>query len=274
MSGQISLCHAAFAALGATTFSHLTHGAGLPWVPALLLAGLAAVPLGAIVAIPAIRLSGIYLALATFGFGILMERVLYPTALMFGARGFRMAPRPEFGRTDKGFYFVVLAVVVVAAVAVLALIRGRLGRMLRALGESPTALVTHGLSVNVTRLLVFCLSAMLAGFAGALIIAFPGQAGGVSFASFQSLVWVAVIAIVGRRVLPAAFAAAALLIVVPAYLPDSLLQYQTFFFGVLAATVAVVGQVDWRTLVRGRTARSPVRDRTVARRAVTAGAAS
>ena len=55
---------------------------------------LAAVPLGAFVAIPAIRLSGIYLALATFGFGILMERVVYPTALMFGGRGFRLAPRP------------------------------------------------------------------------------------------------------------------------------------------------------------------------------------
>ena len=61
----------------------------------------------------AIRLSGIYLALATFGFGILMERVVYPTALMFGGRGFRLAPRPDLGfvdgRTDKGFYFVTLA---------------------------------------------------------------------------------------------------------------------------------------------------------------------
>jgi branched-subunit amino acid ABC-type transport system permease component len=266
MSGQISLCHAAFAALGATTFSHLTHGAGLPWVVALLLAGLATVPLGAIVAIPAIRLSGIYLALATFGFGILLERVVYPTALMFGGRGFRLAPRPGFAHTDNDFYFVVLAVVVVACVAVVAIVRGRLGRMLRALGDSPTALVTHGLSVNVTRVLVFCLSAMLAGVAGALFISFPGQASGVGFDFFQSLVWVAVIAIAGRRVLPAAFAAAALLVVVPAYIPDSLVKYQTFAFGVLAVVVAIAGQADWRALVRGRSERSPVRERTVTRR--------
>jgi len=270
-SGQISLCHAALAALGATTFSHLTHGAGMPWLLALLLAGLATVPLGAIVAIPAIRLSGIYLALATFGFGILMERVVYPTALMFGGRGFRLAPRPELGfvdgRTDKGFYFVTLAVVIVACVAVFVLIRGRLGRMLRALSDSPTALVTHGLSVNVTRVLVFCLSAALAGIAGALLISFPGQASGVGFASFQSLLWVAVIAIVGRRVLPAAFAASALLVLIPAYLPDSLLQYQTFAFGALAVAVAVLGQTDWRARVRGRSERTPVRERTVARRA-------
>jgi branched-subunit amino acid ABC-type transport system permease component len=268
-SQQISLCHAAFAALGATTFSHLTHGAGFPWPVALLGAGLAAVPLGAVVAIPAIRLSGIYLALATFGFGILMERVVYPTALMFGGRGFRLAPRPVLGfldaRTDRGFYFVVLAVVVVACAAVLVLIRGRLGRMLRALGDSPTALLTHGLSVNVTRLLVFCLSAALAGVAGALLISFPGQASGVGFSSFQSLIWLAVIAIVGRRVIPAAFAAAALLVLLPAYLPDSLVQYQTLFFGVLAVTVAVAGQTDWRALVRGRSERSPVRERRLAR---------
>jgi branched-subunit amino acid ABC-type transport system permease component len=266
-SGQISLCHAALAALGATTFSHLTHGAGMPWLLALLLAGLATVPLGAIVAIPAIRLSGIYLALATFGFGILMERVVYPTALMFGGRGFRLAPRPGFAGSDKGFYFVTLAVVVVACVAVFLLIRGRLGRMLRALGDSPTALVTHGLSVNVTRVLVFCLSAALAGVAGALLISFPGQASGVGFASFQSLMWVAIIAIVGRRVLPAAFAASALLVLIPAYLPDSLIQYQTFAFGALAVAVAVLGQADWRARVRGRSERSPVRERTVARRA-------
>jgi branched-subunit amino acid ABC-type transport system permease component len=268
-SAQISLCHAALAALGATTFSHLTHGAGVPWFAALVLAGLATVPLGAIVAIPAIRLSGIYLALATFGFGILMERVVYPTALMFGGRGFRLAPRPDLGfvdgRTDKGFYFVTLAVVVVACAAVFLLLRGRLGRMLRALSESPTALVTHGLSVNVTRLLVFCLSGVLAGVAGALLISFPGQASGVGFSSFQSLVWVAVIAIVGRRVLPAAFAASALLIVIPAYLPDSWLKYQTLAFGALALAVALLGQADWRALVRGRGERSPVRERRLRR---------
>lgn len=71
-SGQISLCHGAFLAIGTTTMAHL-NSAGVPWLPALVLAGLAAVPVGALVAIPAIRLSGIYLALATLGFGIFMQ---------------------------------------------------------------------------------------------------------------------------------------------------------------------------------------------------------
>ena len=70
-SGQISLCHAAFVAIGASTFSHLTTDQGLPWLLALLGAGLVVVPVGALLSLPAIRLSGLYLALATFGFGIL-----------------------------------------------------------------------------------------------------------------------------------------------------------------------------------------------------------
>src|SRR5205085_10383572 len=64
-SGQVSLCHAAFAAIGAVAFSQLALGAGLPWLLALVLGGLVVVPVGALVAIPAIRLSGLFLALAT-----------------------------------------------------------------------------------------------------------------------------------------------------------------------------------------------------------------
>jgi branched-subunit amino acid ABC-type transport system permease component len=64
-SGQVSLCHVSFAAIGVASFSHLTVGLGLPWLLALMISGLIAVPIGALLAIPAIRLSGIYLALAS-----------------------------------------------------------------------------------------------------------------------------------------------------------------------------------------------------------------
>ncbi len=69
VSGQISLCHLAFAAVGAASFAHFTDSYHLPWLLALLLAMLVAVPVGAIVAIPAIRLSGLFLALATWASG-------------------------------------------------------------------------------------------------------------------------------------------------------------------------------------------------------------
>ncbi|HET7722498.1 MAG TPA: hypothetical protein VFK43_21210, partial [Acidimicrobiales bacterium] len=158
-SGQVSLCQAAFAAIGAAAFSHFADGAGLPWLAALLAAGLAAVPVGALVAVPAIRLSGLYLALATFGFGILVERMLFGTGLMFGGKGSRAAPRPGdlFGlslNSDKGFYYVALAVVLVISVGMFWLNRSRLGRLCQAMADSPTALAMHGANVRVTRVLV------------------------------------------------------------------------------------------------------------------------
>ena len=95
-SGQISLCHLAFAAVGAAAFGHFTTSFHLPWLGALLLAGLVAIPVGAIVAIPAIRLSGVFLALATYGFGILLEQMFYDTNLMFGPTTAGIAaPRPD-----------------------------------------------------------------------------------------------------------------------------------------------------------------------------------
>ena len=247
-SGQISLCHAAFGAVGATAFSHFasSSGLGLPWFVALVLAGAAAVPLGALVAIPAIRLSGVYLALATFGFAILMERVAYPTGAMFGATGSRHAPRPSFAGGDTALFYVTVAVAVAACLLVVAVSRTRLGRLLRGLAESPTALTTNGLSTNVTRLAAFAASAFLAGVAGALLAAGAGNVNGRSFASFNSLLYLVVLAVAGRRLVPSAVIAAVLLAVAPAYVPDALVAHQALLFG--AATVVLVA-------VRGMTIR-------------------
>jgi ABC-type branched-subunit amino acid transport system permease subunit len=265
LSGQISLCHAAFVAVGATTFSHLTHGLGVPWVPALLLSGLAAMPIGALVAIPAIRLSGVYLALATFGFGVLMQNIVFGTAAMFGARGYRMAPRPSFARGDRAFYFVVLAVAVAGCGLVVLVSRARLGRLLRALGDAPVALNTAGLSIKTTKVIAFCLSSGLAGLAGALFIAAPGEASGTAFGPFNSLTWLAVFAICGRRVLGSPWAAAVALVVIPAYLPDSFLAIEPMLFGGLAMLAVVLSGARIHVDVAGaedRHRRSAIRART------------
>ena len=256
-SGQISLCHAAFGAVGATAFSHFasSSGLGLPWFAALLLAGAAAVPIGALVAIPAIRLSGVYLALATFGFAILMERVAYPAGVMFGATGSRRAPRPYFAGGDTALFYVTVAVAAAACLLVIVVSRTRLGRLLRGLAESPTALTTNGLSTNVTRLAAFAASAFLAGVAGALLAAGAGNVNGRSFASFNSLLYLVVLAVAGRRLVPSAIVAAGLLAVAPAYVPDELVAHQALLFG---ATVVVLLAVRGVT-IRPRTTRAAER---------------
>ena len=84
-AGQVSLCHITFMAIGAAGFSHLAVNDKVPWFAALLIAGVIAVPIGAVLAIPAVRLSPLFLALSTFGFAIVVQHVFYSSSSMFGA---------------------------------------------------------------------------------------------------------------------------------------------------------------------------------------------
>jgi ABC-type branched-subunit amino acid transport system permease subunit len=275
VSNQVSLCHVAFVALGATTFCHLTTGAGLPWLLGVLGAGLVAVPVGAIVAIPAIRLSGLFLALATLGFGVLVEKLLYVRGFMFGSLGARTGARPAALGLDtgRGYYYLCLGVAIAAVAIVLVIRRSRLGRLLNALADSPVALVTHGCSTSVTRVLVFCISAAMAGVAGALYVGVVGSvsrsgASTAALVSFNSLVWVVILAFVGRNLTVAPVLAAFILIVGPSYntSPD-IGQYLTIGFGILAVLSAAFGDAvaarSREAIVAGatRSFRSPVRER-------------
>jgi len=244
LSGQISLCHMAFAAFGATTFAHLTMDRHVPWGVALLLAGLCTAPTGALVAIPAIRTSGIYLALLTLGFSIFLQNVVYPTSFMFGGEIFVKGPRPVLGALDghhdKHLYYVVLALAVLTGLLLVGIARSQLGRFLRAMSETPTLLATHGLAVNVTRLLVFCLSAFLAGIGGALLLTQAGSVSGVGFGPIQSLVLLAVLAVCGTRLLRSTILAAGLLGVLPGYVTSFGVDQQTAVFGLTALAAAVL----------------------------------
>jgi len=257
-SGQVSLAHAALAAIGACAFSHLAVGLGLPWLVAVLLAGLIAVPVGALIALPATRLSGVFLALATFGFGIAMEQMGYPLHIMFGTGGNGLeAPRPSIWGldTDRGYYYLVLAFVILACVSVVLLLRSRLGRLLRGLGDSPTALTMHGASVNTTRILVFCLSAFMAAIYGALYGGVVSSVTSNSFTSFSSLTLVAVLALAAGGEPWFAFVAAAALVIPGAYISNAnVSNWANMVFGLSAVAVSVNGGHPalprrWRELI-------------------------
>ena len=240
-SGQVSLCHAAFAAVGAASFGHLTTGAGLPWGLALVLCGLATVPLGVAVAVPAARLSGLALAIATFGFGIVVERLLYGSGVLFGASGTRLVPRPELGglASDRGYFYLVAGLAIVATGVVSVTLRGRLGRLLDALADDPMALASTGASVAVTRVVVFSLSAFLAGVGGALAAAGNGSVTSVTHPPMQSLLFVAVLAIGGRGAISAGMRAAAGFALVPVYFEWLIDSHVSLAFGLTALVVAL-----------------------------------
>jgi ABC-type branched-subunit amino acid transport system ATPase component/branched-subunit amino acid ABC-type transport system permease component len=245
-SGQVSLCQVSFVAIGAAAFSHLTLGSGIPWLVALVLAGLIAVPIGALLAIPAIRLTGLYLALATFGFGILLQGMFYTQSYMFGAIGLGLnEPRPHLSflnvASDKGYYYLVLALAVLAGVSVVALTRSRLGRLLRGAADSAVALQTSGTSVNVTRVLVFCISAFLAAVGGALAAVSQTTVSADSYEPLLSLTYFALIMIVGQGAPWNAVLASAAVFLIPSYVSGA--QVSTVLqlaFGATAILYAVI----------------------------------
>ncbi|WP_448625047.1 ABC transporter permease subunit [Geodermatophilus sp. URMC 64] len=242
-SGQVSLCHAAFAAIGAVAFSQFHVDLGLPWLAAAVLGALVAVPVGALIALPAIRLSGLFLALATFGFGILVQQLFYRQPWMFTtvAEGRRM-PRPEWAPTAQDFYYVVLGALVVVSVLLVVIQRSRLGRMLQGMSGSPTAVTSLGLSTQLSKLIVFCASAFIAGFAGVLLGVSRGFAVGAdaAFQPFYSLLLLAMLALA-----PFAepwYALVAVSSVLPGYIPggDTVHVINTIF-GVFAVLVGMEG---------------------------------
>jgi branched-subunit amino acid ABC-type transport system permease component len=254
-SGQISLCHMAFAAVGAVTLGH-AESAGLPWLLGVVLAALVAVPVGALVAIPSFRLSGTFLAVITFGVGLLFQNLLYTTFLMFGSLGSIDVKRPSgkiFGLqlgSDTGYFYVALVAAAAAGGLVVMVRRSRLGRLTRALSDSPAALEAHGTDTRLTRLFVFCISASMAAVGGALVAGVTGsastyQAG--SFGYFTSLVLVAVLVFCGRLPLLSPLIAAVILEVLKIYPPfdrTAVVNYQGVVFGVLAIGAAVIPGIN------------------------------
>jgi ABC-type branched-subunit amino acid transport system ATPase component/branched-subunit amino acid ABC-type transport system permease component len=201
-SGQLSLCQYAFAAIGTAAFCHLADDAHIPWLVALLTAMVITAAIGALLALPAIRLSGVFLALATFGFGIFVEQMFYNQSYMFGSATDGVpAPRPHVSLagwqldSDTGFYYLILLIVVLATAFTLAVQRGRLGRLLRAMSDSPLGLEAYGTTINLTKVVVFCISAAMASLSGALLAMLFHYGVGGNYASFNSLTLLAVVVI-------------------------------------------------------------------------------
>jgi branched-chain amino acid transport system permease protein len=186
--GQVSLCQMTFAGLGAFAMSKMGHGGSVIGLfAALALAG----AIGALIALPALRLRGLYLALATMAFAVAMDNMFFPDGAVFTYNGTVPIPRPNlFGLhlTGTRAYVIFLSVVfAVLAVLLYAMRRGPIGRVLSAMKDSEAACATLGLSLTTTKLFVFALSAGMAGLAGALYGAMRSVAGSTDFLMLQSL---------------------------------------------------------------------------------------
>ncbi|NPU83753.1 MAG: branched-chain amino acid ABC transporter permease [Syntrophaceae bacterium] len=170
-TGQISLGHGAFLAIGAYTTALLTGELGLPFALSLPLSGCMAALLGMVVGVPSLRLKGLYLALGTLAFGFIVEYVLFHWDLTQGDRGLPVPPIGLGGftaDTERQVFFVLLALSVAAVLAAKNISRTKIGRSFCAIRDRDIAAEAMGIPLARYKIMAFGISAFFAGAAGCL----------------------------------------------------------------------------------------------------------
>lgn len=174
-NGQISLGHGAFYAIGAYTAAILMEHAGVPYWATVPIAGVVCGLAGFLFGLPALRLEGLYLALATFALGLAMPQLLKYKHFEDWTGGVQgiviLKPDAPFGlplNADQWLYYFTLAVAIVLFVVANNLLRGRIGRAIVAIRDQPIAAQAMGIDTAIFKSLTFGVSAMYTGMAGAL----------------------------------------------------------------------------------------------------------
>ncbi len=171
-TGQVSLGHAAFLAIGAYAHSYMLTR-GVPFVVALPVSMLLTGVVGAIVAIPALRLVGNYFAIATLAFLIIVEQVIIRWVSVTGGGRGMLVPQVEiFGATlasSGQFFYLCLTLLIVTLIFVLNVLRAPMGRAMIAVRDSEIAARSMGINLAKTKATSFGISAALTGLAGALM---------------------------------------------------------------------------------------------------------
>jgi branched-subunit amino acid ABC-type transport system permease component len=200
IGGMLSLAPAAFAAIGAFACAQLVQATGMSVIGAMLVGAVVAAAAGAVLALPVVRLDGVYLALATLAFVLMFEAVLVPLGWVSGGALPLRVPR-------------------VVATGVIRIRQGTTGRFLRALHQSPTAAASIGISATRSRVVALTVSAGIAGFGGALLASFAGQANySANFSYLFGLVWVALVVSAGASSVQAAAMSGLFFFLMPALL--------------------------------------------------------
>jgi len=213
MAGQVSLAQFSFLGFGDVLLSHLTTGAHLPYWAALIVATVSTGLLGAIVALPALRLRGLYLALSTLAFALLMDNVFFASSAIFPQQGAGIPDPPPsiFGLTARSYTSVAAVAVVfvgLCAVGILVLRQRHFGRALAALRDAPAAASALGLNVVRTKLIVLALASGMAGLMGCLYGSLFQQALSSQFVYLNSLTALLILSIYGVTSVSGAFVGA------------------------------------------------------------------
>lgn len=244
-TGQISLGHAAFLATGAYTEA-LLQAAGMPFVVSLVSAALFSAAVGLIVGLPALRLKGIYLAIATFAFNIIIEEIITRWEHLTGGNsGILLRAIDIFGwrlSSGESFYYLCLGLTILSCLALINLLRSPTGRAFVAIRDSEVSASCMGINLARYKTMSFAISAGLTGIGGALYAHKVGFISPEQFTLVQSIELVTIVIIGGVGSLHGAVLGAAFIIMLPqgiaiakGWLPETIPQagLQSVVFGLI-----------------------------------------
>ncbi len=241
-AGQISLGHAGFVAIGAYTAGLLGAKVHAPWVAALIAAGVVAAAFGFLIGLPALRLTGPYLTIATLGFGIAVHQVLTNWEGLSGGRTGLFLPKLSIGSQrlgERDIYYVALVVTIFMTWIAFNLVRSHVGRAFIAIRDSDMAAEVVGVNLTVYKTLAFAVSAFYAGIGGALLAYVLGYLEPQLFTLLESITYFSMIVVGGLGTIPGAILGAAVLTLLPQELAG-LKQWLPIVYGVVIILIMTV----------------------------------
>ncbi len=172
-TGQISLGHAGFFAIGSFSTVLLMTKLSIPFIPSLLIGGIISAGFGFLLGLPALRLEGPYLAIATLGFGMAITQIIGRLKFFGGRMGIETPEIKLLGKyslsTDKGLYFIIMTATFILVWSARNLLKTKAGRAFVAIRDSEVAARTMGVSITHYKTLSFAISAFYTGIAGGLM---------------------------------------------------------------------------------------------------------
>ena len=225
--GQISLAQSIFAGIGAFAGADLALDHGWPILLGIAVGAVLAAAVGGLLALPVLRLGGIYLTLATLAFAYLIEQIVFNRADVSSTNGLQglNVPRPEFATGDHVFFFLTFGVFGVVAIAVILIRKGTIGRFFAAIRGSETAASSIGINANRQRILLFTLSASIAAIGGGFIVMVSQDArtgDNPTFPAFYSVAFIVLVVTLGSRTVDGAVNAGLSFVIAPWLLSEAL----------------------------------------------------
>jgi branched-chain amino acid transport system permease protein len=240
--GMLWLSQIIFAGAGALAAAWFASTWGVPVLVAIVLGGLVAAAVGAIIGLLTIRLGDLYVALVTLTFGLLAETLIFSRSTFLQGGVGRVFNRPGFANGDLAFAYLALVVFLIFALLTINLRRSTSGLALRAVRDSEPASRTLGLSVLQVKVIVGALAAFVAAVGGGFLALDTRVAQPQSFATFAGLVWLAVVVTMGVRSITAAALAGLTFALLPGvfqtYIPARWGEVPALLFGLGAVMVA------------------------------------